>query len=200
MTLLVEHAAKLALALPVLAILAGCGVLDGGPEAARGPYAFTASSVPPESSILVLPNELVADRFAVRRQQLQNGWVTELVVLANNTAKPRENVLAIRTRHGGTGVQRFFRGNAVHPMDVASLDARLHQEFPGASALSAMGQRRNRRGPYNFVTARYDDGVRCVFAWQTVNANTAIVPDLGRYAMEYRICDRERDATARVLN
>jgi Cellulose biosynthesis protein BcsN len=195
MTLRPKHAAKLALVVPVLTALAGCGLFDGGRQADRGPYAFTTETVAPEAGMLVLPNELVAERLAVRRDQSVNGWVTETVVLANNTAKPRENTLAIRARHGGIGLQRFFRSNAVQPMDAATLDARVGAEFAGASAVTGLGERRNRLGPYNFVVARYDDGVECVLAWQIVNAQRSPTQILGKYAMEYRVCDRERDPT-----
>ena len=149
--------------------------------------------MPAEASLLVLPNGLVEDRLAVRRDQTVNGWVTETVVLANNTAKPRENTVAIRVRHGGVGLQRFIRSNAARPMDEATLGARLREECAGASTVSDVGARRNRLGPYGFVTAHYDDdGVECVFAWQIVNAHRSPAEILGEYTMEYRMCDRER--------
>lgn len=187
------RAARSCLAVLSTAVLLG-GCVDMYVTTREGfsPYMDGPEPVAPERSVVVLPDDLAEARLAVYRK-VEDTLLHERVVLANNTALPGENVVALQTRYRGTPYRRFFSGPLRNPFTRESVQARVAEEFGGFDEISRPLDRTNRHGPYRYVIAR-DGGTSCVYAWQLIDSAAAITGTINTYAIDYRVCDRRRPA------
>ena len=179
------YAATTLLALSALA-LAGCMT---PPPVMRAPQ-----PIAPERSIVHLPDELVPERLAVRRM-IERGVLQERVVLDNDTAVAGENAIVVQTRWRGDRWYLFRTGSFRNPHTASSIDRRLAREFPDWRRISAPVERVNGHGRYRYVEAA-DDEVRCVLAWQMIDAEASLTGDVHSYALDFRFCDTRRDVDA----
>jgi len=192
MTAATKHpVVRLALLLPTLALLAGCGLLMPPPMDGFSPHGEGPEEIAPERSIVELPDELARERLVVRRQ-VEDDRMLERVVLANNTATPGENAVLVQTKWRGTPYTRIFMGHFYNPYTSKSVSRRVRDEFGDIGRPMPPTDRGNRRGPYRYVAASGGD-VSCVFAWQLIDAQAAVTGETHTYALEFRSCDAERD-------
>lgn len=187
--------ARAALTAAVLALIAGCATPSPRVvEAGFSPEMHAPRAVVAERSIVELPAELEDARLVVRRR-VENSFLHERVVLANNTATAGENAVAVKTKWRGTPFARFFTGHFVSPYTKSAIEARVEDDFGRWAEVSPPTDRVNRHGPYRYVAARAD-GVACVLAWQLIDAEAGVTSAVNTYALDFRMCDRERDSAA----
>ena len=170
-------------------LLAGCVAPAGSVPELAGPQLIA-----PEQSILQLPEELAQARLAVRRE-VRRDLLEERVVLDNDTAVAGENAIVVQTRWRGDPYHLFTSGRFANPHTSTSIDRRVEREFRGWQRVSPPLDRVNRHGPYRYIEAAADD-VRCVLAWQMVDATAALTGRVDSYALDFRFCDTRRDADA----
>jgi hypothetical protein len=163
-------------------LLAGCAPTPPGPQ-----------SIAPEQSIVRLPAELARARLAVRRQ-VERGFLQERVVLGNDTAVAGENAIVVQTQWRGDPFYVFKSGRFANPYTETSIDRRVADEFAGWQVSPPM-ERINDHGRYRYIEAA-DEGVRCVLAWQMVDAMAALTGEVDTYAVDFRFCDTRRDVEA----
>lgn len=154
-------------------------------------YQKDTQEIAPDRSIVVLPASFTKERLAVR-QRVEGDDTVERIVLANNTTAPGENEIVVRTEQRGT-LMSLLRGGFDNPYTEKSIDDRIDEEFPDDAEVSLPLDRTNRHGPYRYVTATYGN-VRCVLAWQLVDAQAEITGKTHTYAVDMRLCDDDRNA------
>jgi Cellulose biosynthesis protein BcsN len=169
-------------------VLIGTGCTPG---AGLGPRMDGPQRIADARSMVVLPPELEADRLMVWRE-VQDNYIDERVVLANQTATAGENVIDVHTYWRGTAHPALFAGPMPNPFAADKISKRIADAFGDWAEVSAPRDRANRHGPYRYVAATAD-GVRCVLAWQMIDAVAAITRESETYAVEYRVCDPKRE-------
>jgi hypothetical protein len=180
----------------IVGLLAGCrppGSMSDSPVLIPldGPQRANA-----ETAMIQLPAEFDKARLGVTRRK-EKILLREDMVLANDTALPRENRLTLRTRWTGIGRLPFMGESPMAPYTVERVDALAAREFPSATTVSMVQERRNQRGRYAYRIATYADGSTCVLAWQIVEASQ-VNGHKGTYSLEYRFCAPNR-STATML-
>lgn len=179
--------ARLAMAMVLALAVTGCAYLSH-PRANldfEGPEAIA-----PAQSLLILPPELEQDRLAVRRR-LERTHLIERTVLANGTATPGENEIAVETGWRGIGRPTLFPGMFETPFTTEAIETRVAEDLARFSVAGQPVDRRNGRGPYRYI-ASVGDGVTCVYAWQVTDATTWLSGDLQTFAIDYRFCAGDR--------
>lgn len=179
-----RHAAATALLGLGVLLLAGCA-LTGAEPAPQGPQ-----TIAPERSIVHLPDELARARLAVRRK-IERGVLQERVVLGNDTAVAGENAIVVHTRWRGDPWYMFTNGRFASPYTETSIDQRVTGEFAGWRTIAPPVERVNRHGRYRYIAAA-DEDVRCVLAWQIIDATASLTGEVNSYALDFRFCDRRR--------
>jgi hypothetical protein len=180
-----HHAAIIMLGLGTL-LLGGCSLF---PER-FGAAPEGIQPIAPERSIVQLPHELEQERLAVRRQ-VERGVLQERVVLGNNTAVAGENAIVVHTRWRGDPWYMFTSGRFANPYTESGIDERIAGEFGGWQAISPPAERVNRHGRYRYIEAA-DEDVRCVLAWQMIDATASLTGEVNSYALDFRFCDARR--------
>lgn len=176
---------------PMLAAmaLAACGGPRSNPLGSD-PYGGVAS-ISPSGSIMQLPPDLAPLRLATRRS-VERGTVVEEVVLANDTAIPRENVIVTRTRWRGMGA--YMPAELPNPFRQADIEAYFQEQFPGAPLDRATRERRNSRGVHRYLLADMGEAGSCLYAWQMFDAATQIRGEIHGFAVDMRYCVPDKDA------
>lgn len=146
--------------------------------------------IAPARSLLLLPAQLEQQRLAVRRH-LERGRLIERTVLANHTATPGENAIAVETGWRGTGRPTLFPGFFYNPFTTEAIEQRIGADLARFTTPGAPVDRSNRWGPYRYIETAGDD-VRCVYAWQLMDAQTWLSGEVETFAVDYRVCDGER--------
>lgn len=172
----------------LLAVLSGLPL--AGCIAPYGPETLGPQTIAPAQSIVHLPEPLAEAPLAVRRQ-VESGTWQERMVLTNDTALPGENAIVVQTRWRGDPYYLFKSGRFSTPYTERGIDRRITQEFVG-SRVSPPVERANHHGRYRYVEATRDN-VRCVFAWQMIDATASLTGKVHSYALDFRYCDPERD-------
>ncbi|HEX2527905.1 MAG TPA: cellulose biosynthesis protein BcsN [Geminicoccus sp.] len=175
------------LALSTLGACAG----PGANPLPRDPY-NGVSTVSPAGSILQLPSDLADLRLATRRS-VDRGTLVEEVVLANDTAIPKENLISTRTRWRGMGA--YLPAELPNPFKLALIQERFLDQFPGAALDTAARERRNRRGVHRYLLADLGDAGSCIYAWQYFDAPTELRAEVHSFAVDMRYCVPDKDAT-----
>jgi hypothetical protein len=81
----------------------------------------------------------------------------------------------------------------------AMLDRNVELLLKGARRTSEPAPRRNRYGPYSFVTAEYPGSSHCVYAWQHIDGSAMGYGHAGGDAtVQFRFCDPHRDSQALI--
>ena len=171
-------------------LLAGCAGPLGQPMAAD-PYGG-ASPVAPEGGILRLPADAEPERLATRKT-VERGVLYEDVVLRNDTALPKENLIRTRTRWRGFGT--FTPAELDNPFTQAAVQATFLDTFPGMPMDEQVRERRNRRGVHRYLVADLGEAGHCIYAWQLVDSVTGLRGELHLFAVDMRYCARGVDVT-----
>lgn len=176
---------------PLLALtmLAACGGPRSNPLGSD-PYGGV-SSVAPAGAMLQLPAGLADLRLATRRS-LDGGTIVEEVVLANDTAIPRENLISTRTRWRGIGA--YMPAELPNPFRQAEIERRFTEQFPGAPLDQAVRERSNGRGVHRYLLADMGDAGSCIYAWQYFDALTQTRGEVHSFAVDMRYCVPEPNA------
>ena len=178
---------SISIAAAVLAVGGCTAPIEGG----LGPNMEGAQVIAPDRSIVILPSGLADARLAVRRD-LDGTTLQERVVLANDTASPGENTIAVRTEWRGSWPLRWFTRGLPTPFTAEAIQARIDTEFPDRTAITPPLDRRNRHGDYRYVAAEHDD-MLCVLAWQLIDAEAAVTEQVHSFAVEFRFCQQQGD-------
>lgn len=155
-----------------------------------------ASPVAPEAGILRLPADAEAERLATRKI-VERGVLHEDVVLRNDTALPKENLIRTRTRWRGFGT--FTPAELDNPFTQAAVQATFLESFPGAPMDEQVRERRNRRGVHRYLVADLGAAGHCIYAWQLVDSVTGLRGEPHLFAVDMRWCARGMDV-ARMLD
>lgn len=177
------------LAAALLGLTAGCAMSPATRE--RPPLVDATQEVAPEMSLLRLPAGDAPAPLAVWRK-IDLGWLSERVVLANDTALPYENRVEVRTIWRGAEASRLFRPTFRTPFTDNAVGKLVAAELKGATSVSEPAEGRNARGPYGYVTARFADGTSCIHVWQTAATTATVTGKLQPYAVSMRFCDPRR--------
>lgn len=162
-------------------ILGGCAALDrsGGEEA--------LTWVDRSTELLwragTLPGEIIE-----RRRERAERVLTERLVLANDTVLAGENHHT--TRLLGERAESLFGDPRAHSRLAAEA---VREDYarafgPWPSELHLDDPRESRYGSYVYATARPGAGVRCVMAWQRIDAEALALPALEGAIRSYRFC------------
>lgn len=176
----------IALSLVVCALgLGGCArTLD---EAGKSDPYGGAEMMSGGSGMVRLPPDWDAQRILTTRR-VEDGLLTEEVVLANDTVMPGENRLRVQTRWRGPGTLYGFAKEMESPFNQQSIERRLAIEFREAAPDLEPMQRRNRHGPYLYVQTQSSDSDTCIYAWQMADAVTELRDETHAYAVDLRLC------------
>jgi hypothetical protein len=183
--------------LVLLAPLAAC--TEGGFQGDAGahPHLFGPwQSVEDQRIGLRLAGSNPLEVIAARVRQGHDGLEVYEAVFTNDTLDYGENlaIVAVRDRPDNRPLSL--------DSDVVTFEFTpevIHKNFDvllkGAEQKSTPAQRRNRYGPYHFVTAQYPGGARCIYAWQHVdNDKTPFSGGASDAAVQFRYCDPSRSA------
>ncbi len=182
-----RHAALILLGLGSL-LLTGCAFSERFSSAPQG-----LQTIAPERSIVLLPEALAQARLAVRRE-VASGILHERVVLGNDTAIAGENAIVVHTRWRGDPWYMFWgKGRFENPYTETSITERVAAEFPGWQMVEPPVERVNRHGRYRYIAAA-DLDVRCVLAWQIIDATASLTGEINSYALDFRYCGTRRAA------
>ena len=171
-------------------LLAGCAGPLGHPLG-TDPYGGVGM-VAPEGGILRLPPDAEPERLATRRT-VERGVLHEDVVLRNDTALPKENLIRTRTRWRGFGT--FTPSELDNPFTQAAVQATFLANFPGVPMDEQVRERRNRRGVHRYLVADLGEAGHCIYAWQLVDSVTELRGEPHLFAVDMRFCARATDVT-----
>jgi hypothetical protein len=157
----------------------------------RDPY-NGVSTVSAAGSLLRLPDDLASLRLTTRRT-VDRGTVVEEVVLANDTAIAKENVISTRTRWRGSGA--YLPAELPNPFKLSVIEEHFLEEFPGAELDTAARERRNPRGMHRYLLADMGDAGSCIYAWQYFDAPTELRAEVHSFAVDMRYCVPDKNAT-----
>jgi hypothetical protein len=144
------------------------------------------------TGIVRLPAEWDAQRLLTTRQ-VNDGVLTEEIILANATNAPRENRLRVQTRWRGAGTLYGFAKDMESPFTSQAIEERLAAEFMSAAPDLEPIQRRNRHGPYMYVQTRMGDADTCIYAWQMTDAVSELRAETHLFAVDLRLCQPTDD-------
>ncbi|WP_191061229.1 cellulose biosynthesis protein BcsN [Geminicoccus harenae] len=159
----------------------------------QDPYGGVGT-VAPVGAILQLPPDL-ADLRLMTRRSVVKGMVVEEVVLANDTAIPRENLIVTRTRWRGSGAY-LPSMELPNPFKQSEIEQHFLQQFPGAPLDQVTRERRNGRGVHRYLIADLGDAGSCIYAWQFFDAPTETRGGLHSFAVDLRYCQPTHDLAA----
>jgi hypothetical protein len=177
--------------IPLLALSALCACVGPRSSPLDGDPYGGVSTISSAGSILQLPEDMAQLRLATRRK-VDRGTVVEEVVLANDTAIVRENVISTRTRWRGMGA--YMPAELPNPFKLSEIESRFAEEFPGAPLDQAARERRNQRGVHRYLLADMGDAGSCIYAWQYFDAPTETRGEIHSFAVDMRYCVPEKDA------
>jgi hypothetical protein len=150
-------------------------------------------SVPPDRAAVRFDGPDAPAVVAARQRFDQDGGRLYDIALANKTLDPGENRVILATRGSED------RSQSVEP-DLAAFDLTpdvIGQNFDfllkGARRTSTPAIRRNRYGPFHFMSADYPGSSQCVYAWQELEQTTMHFAGTGSAtSLQFRFCDPDR--------
>lgn len=182
----------------LLALLAGlCATGCGGGSSADpfSPHLFDPwQQIAPEQAGVRFTGAEPPDGVLARERIGHDGVRIVELVLGNDTLDFGENKVLFAAR--ATPDERPFALDEelfTFDFDRTAIEDNFALLLRGARRLSEPHRRRNRYGPYHYVTAEYPASSRCVYAWQHIDGEvTALSRKVSDASIQYRFCDPHR--------
>ena len=184
---------------PVILAVVGAGILAAGCSQPRGsamapsledlanaPAAANWSTLGADAALLRLPDE--RDRaVSLRERRLAQATAQEIEWPARDGAGRNRLTIAIHGEAVRTGLY------PAKPSE-AGIKAELAEAFPSRAFRIVPEPRRNAYGPYGMAVLAGADGMRCVYAWQWLDADDRRAREAlgGAASWRARICSRSQ--------
>ena len=171
---------KIALIVMVSAALGACTTQTTAPATTASLDAM-ASATPPAAPqrLALMPGERALARLpasagaivAIRGDRFADGF-HQTIEFGQTVAGLKPNRIDLRLRTRGTG--QVLEGLAVAPPTQAMIRDELTSQFPKMDMRIVDQPRRNAAGIYGLAVGRWDNGARCIYAWQWIDAPATV--------------------------
>ncbi|WP_420394137.1 cellulose biosynthesis protein BcsN [Acuticoccus sp.] len=125
--------------------------------------------------------------------------LAQTIILENRTDAAGQNLILVRAygpmgRDAGVGTLPDDR------ITMTTIRRELRERFPGTAMEVSGLYAQNRYGPFSYATGRTPSGTNCVYAWQRIAAEPALISTRrGAVTWRLRVCDGRTDTRTLLL-